>query len=178
MLKKIILTITAVTLIYACGGGGGSGITGGIGGGGSGSGSGGTQSININSYSVNPASFGTYSTFKVNWQVSQNLVAGYTVSFYINDTPTESVLRRQFVYNAGLSAYTFGNSGTVVCQVLSNNITNTRYTSCKPENSSFSPQTFNLNVSGPVYAILKTCGYDSQLNEVCDKEVLNIIVGQ
>lgn len=175
MLKKVLLTILILTLVYACGGGGGS--TGSLPTG-TGSGTSGGQSITITNYSVSPTSFSTYSSFKVSWQVNQNLIAGYSVSFYISDTQTESILRRHFVYNAGLPAYTFGNSGTVVCDVLYNNITNTKYTSCKPENSSLGPLTYNLSLTGPAYAILKTCGYDSQLNEVCDKKVISIIVGQ
>lgn len=176
MLKKLLLTLLIISAIYACGGGGsGSSLPAG---GGSGSGSGSGQGISITNFSVTPASFSTYSTFRVNWKVNQNLIAGYSVSFYINNTQDENILTRHFVYNAGLPAYTFGNSGVVVCDVLYNNFTNTKYTSCKPENSSIGPQTYNLNLTGPAYAILKTCGYDSQLNEVCDKKVVSIIVGQ
>ncbi len=88
-----------------------------------------------------------------------------------------SGLTKHFYYNCDMGHYTIpGTSGTVRCDVRSDNISGV-YTLCRPDSdSSSATQTHTIMFKGNGFGIIKACTYNDMMHQVCDQKYVQLTV--
>lgn len=181
MKHRLLSGLTALALsLTACGGGGGGG--GDIGlpiGGGSGGGSG-NWNIRIVDFRTNNANLQVGSSATLSWQVdySDPTGTGYYVEIFaynnpsVPPAPVETGLYRIFQLNCGPTFVALGGgcdkTGSAYCEVQ--NLMGMPTILCRVPNSSASPQSKTLLVSGGGYLVMRAC---TSLFNVCDVKAIN-----
>jgi hypothetical protein len=151
-------------LLAGCGGGGGDALP--IGTGGDTTGGSGTY-ITVTAVDVTPATVRLNQTARVHWTVAYATpTVGYHTEFHINNQPALiagfSGLTRVFYANGDLGPTTVSKDAAINCTYQ--DISGRPALNCGSYGSRYID---NLDLTKPLYGILKACVYDGGMQEVC-----------